>query len=107
MGRFERLSPRRWRPTRSALAVQGRYSEFHGGELASAITLSAFLSILPLLLVGIAVGHGTVQLTIGAPARPGIAPVGATRAGERRFSPNGAKSGLLSGRRSGRIRLGG
>ncbi len=55
MGRFERLSPRRFRPTRLALAVQDRYSELHGGELASAITLSAFLSLLPLLLVGIAV----------------------------------------------------
>ena len=55
MGPLERLSPRRWRPTRLALAVQDRYSELHGGELASAITLSAFLSLLPLLLVGIAV----------------------------------------------------
>ncbi|MCA1841745.1 MAG: YihY/virulence factor BrkB family protein [Actinobacteria bacterium] len=50
-----RLSLRRWRPTRLALDVQDRYSELHGGELASAITLSAFLSLLPLLLVGIAV----------------------------------------------------
>ena len=51
----ERLSPRRFRPTRLALDVQERYSELHGGELASAITLSAFLSLLPLLLVAIAV----------------------------------------------------
>jgi membrane protein len=51
----ERLSPRRWRPTRLALDVQDRYSELHGGELASAITLSAFLSLLPLMLVAIAV----------------------------------------------------
>jgi membrane protein len=51
----ERLSLRRWRPTRLALDVQERYGELHGGELASAITLSAFLSLLPLLLVGIAV----------------------------------------------------
>jgi membrane protein len=51
----ERLSPRRWRPTRLALDVHGRYGELHGGEMASAITLSAFLSLLPLLLVGIAV----------------------------------------------------
>ena len=55
MGRAWRLSPRRWRPTRFALDVQDRYSELHGGELASAISLSAFLSLLPLLLVGIAV----------------------------------------------------
>lgn len=51
----ERLSPRRWRPTRLALDVQERYGELHGGEMASAITLSVFLSLLPLLLVGIAV----------------------------------------------------
>lgn len=55
MGLRERLSPRRWRPARLALEVQDRYSELHGGELASAITLSAFLSLLPLLLVAIAV----------------------------------------------------
>ena len=55
MGGLERLSPRRYRPTRFALAIQDRYSELHGGELASAITLSAFLSLLPLLIVGIAV----------------------------------------------------
>jgi membrane protein len=55
VGLRERLSPRRWRPTRIALDVQERYGELHGGELASAITLSAFLSLLPLLLVGIAV----------------------------------------------------
>jgi membrane protein len=55
MGLRERLSLRRWRPTRLVLDVQDRYGELHGGELASAITLSAFLSLLPLLLVGIAV----------------------------------------------------
>jgi len=55
VSRLERISPRRWRPTRLVLAVQDRYRELHGGELASAITLSAFLSLLPLLLVGIAV----------------------------------------------------
>src|SRR5205807_7969395 len=37
------------------LAVQERYRELNGRELALAITLSAFLSILPLVLVGIAV----------------------------------------------------
>ena len=55
MGLPERLSPRRWRPTRLALDVHERYGELHGGEMASAITLSVFLSLLPLLLVGIAV----------------------------------------------------
>jgi membrane protein len=43
------------RPARLALAVQARYKELHGRELALAITLSAFLSLLPLLVVGIAV----------------------------------------------------
>ena len=55
MGQRERLSQRRWRPARLALAVQGRYKELHGRELALAITLSAFLSLLPLLVLGIAV----------------------------------------------------
>lgn len=39
---------------RTVLAVKSRYSEIHGGELASAVTLAAFLSLLPLILVGIA-----------------------------------------------------
>jgi membrane protein len=46
--------------------------------------------------------HGTVQLTIEAPARPGVAPVGATRAGEQRFSPNGAGTRTLKAWRSAR-----
>jgi membrane protein len=50
-----RLSFRRWRPAVLGLAVQERYRELNGRELALAVTLSAFLSILPLLLVGIAV----------------------------------------------------
>ena len=55
MGESERLSSRGRRPARLAVAVQGRYRELHGREMALAITLSAFLSLLPLLLVGIAV----------------------------------------------------
>jgi membrane protein len=55
VGQPERPLLRRWRPTQLALAVQGRYKELNGRELSLAITLSAFLSILPLLLVGIAV----------------------------------------------------
>jgi len=43
------------RPARLALAVQGRYKELNGRELALAITLSAFLSLLPLLIVGIGI----------------------------------------------------
>ena len=55
MGQPERPSLRRWRPARLAVDVQSRYRELHGRELALAITLSAFLSLLPLLLVGIAI----------------------------------------------------
>ena len=40
---------------RTALAVQQRFGAVQGGPLASYITLAAFLSLFPLLLVGIAV----------------------------------------------------
>jgi membrane protein len=40
---------------RTALRMQHRYEEVHGSFLASAVTLAAFVSIFPLLLVGIAV----------------------------------------------------
>jgi membrane protein len=40
---------------RTAWAVQRRFGEVNGGYLASAITLAAFLSLFPLLLVAIAV----------------------------------------------------
>jgi membrane protein len=40
---------------RTAWDVQKRFGELHGSYLASAITLSSFLSLFPLLLVGIAV----------------------------------------------------
>ena len=54
MGLGDRLAGTRWRRLRLLLAVHERYGELHGGELASAITLSAFLSLVPLLIVGIA-----------------------------------------------------
>jgi membrane protein len=48
----------------TALRVQKRFSELHGGWLSSAVTLTAFLSLFPLILVVIAVvgfvsAHGT------------------------------------------------
>jgi membrane protein len=46
---------RRWGWARTALRVHQRFSEVHGGYLASAVTLAAFISIFPLLLVAIAV----------------------------------------------------
>jgi membrane protein len=51
------LSPlaRRWGWVETALRVQERFGEVHGGSLAAAVTLAAFLSIFPLLLVLIAV----------------------------------------------------
>jgi membrane protein len=45
---------RRWAWARTALRVQERFGELHGGSLASTITLAAFLSLFPLLLVLIA-----------------------------------------------------
>ena len=38
-----------------ALEVQERFSEVHGNGLAASVTLAAFLSLFPLLLVGVAV----------------------------------------------------
>lgn len=52
-GRFSDVG--QGRAFRMVLGVKNRYSELNGGELASAVTLAAFLSLLPLLLVGIAV----------------------------------------------------
>ena len=46
---------RRWPPIAFALAVQQRVGEIGGGVLASAVTLTIFLSLLPMLLVAIAV----------------------------------------------------
>lgn len=45
----------RWKWFATVLAVQKRYSELNGNYLASAVTLSAFLSLFPLLLFVIAV----------------------------------------------------
>lgn len=50
-----------------ALDVQGRFNELHGGHLAGAVTLSAFLSLFPLMLVAVAVlgtvAHGRPDVT--------------------------------------------
>jgi membrane protein len=45
----------RWRWFGTVLRVQKRYSELNGNYLASSVTLSAFLSLFPLLLFAIAV----------------------------------------------------
>jgi YihY family inner membrane protein len=46
---------RRWAWVRTALRVHERFGEIHGAYLASAVTLTAFLSLFPLLLVAVAV----------------------------------------------------
>ncbi len=45
----------RWKWFATAVRVQERFSEVHGGYLAAAITLAAFLSLFPLLLIAVAV----------------------------------------------------
>lgn len=45
----------RWGWFATAVRMQDRFGEVHGGYLAAAITLAAFLSIFPLLLLGVAV----------------------------------------------------
>jgi membrane protein len=46
---------RRWAWVRTVIRVQERFAEVHGSYLASAVTLTAFLSLFPLLLVAVAV----------------------------------------------------
>ena len=52
--RLENLG-KRWPALGTALQVQKRFSELNGGYLAAGVTLAGFLSLFPLLLVGIAV----------------------------------------------------
>jgi membrane protein len=54
----------RFPPLKFALAVQDRYGDLHGNNIASAVTFQAFVSLFPLLLVAVAVvgwiaGDGT------------------------------------------------
>lgn len=50
---MERL--KRWPPAATPLAVHERFGELGGGFLASAVTLTLFLSLFPILLVAVAV----------------------------------------------------
>ena len=54
---LERLKslPDRWPWLSVAVAVQQRFAEVNGGSLAAAVTLAAFLSLFPLVLMAIAV----------------------------------------------------
>nr|QEO74450.1 hypothetical protein [uncultured bacterium] len=51
---FDRFAGR-WRWIATALRVQDRFDEVHGSYLAAAVTLTAFLSLFPLLLVVVAI----------------------------------------------------
>jgi len=53
-GRIQRVADR-FPPLARAVQVQDRFGEINGGHLAAAVTLQAFLSLFPLILVGIAV----------------------------------------------------
>ena len=56
IGRLERLGQRRrWRWLGFAVAVHRRFGELYGGQMASAVTITAFLTLFPLVLVAIAV----------------------------------------------------
>jgi membrane protein len=54
MGRLERLG-KRWKWLEFALGVHKRFGELYGNQMASAVTLTAFLTLFPLVLVAIAV----------------------------------------------------
>ncbi|HEX6312435.1 MAG TPA: YhjD/YihY/BrkB family envelope integrity protein, partial [Acidimicrobiia bacterium] len=54
MGRLERQGER-WRWLGYLLRVHRRANELHGSQMASAISLTAFITLFPLLLVAIAV----------------------------------------------------
>ncbi|MBW3613951.1 MAG: YihY/virulence factor BrkB family protein [Actinobacteria bacterium] len=58
----------RWKWFATAVRVQERFSEVHGGYLAAAITLASFLSIFPLLLLAVAV-VGYLSLEADIPAQ--------------------------------------
>jgi membrane protein len=53
--RWWRALEARWPWLAIAAATQGRFNELQGGYLAGAITLAAFLSVFPLILVAVAV----------------------------------------------------
>ena len=57
---------RRWGWFATAVRVQERFSEVHGGQMAAAVTLAAFISIFPLVITAIGVvgffSHGADDL---------------------------------------------
>ena len=97
----------RWPWFGTVLRVQKRYGELNGNYLASAVTLSAFLSIFPLLLFAIAVlgfisaGHtdlaGSILKTLGlkGEAANGITSAIATAQKSRKLASVFGVAGLL------------
>jgi membrane protein len=78
--RLEKLGERyRW--LGFALRVQERYRELNGNHLAAAVTLAGFISLFPLLLIGIAVlgffSHQSVDLASDVVSRLGLTGEGA------------------------------
>lgn len=71
----------RWRWFATAVRVQERFSEIHGGYLAAAVTLAGFMSLFPLLLVSVGV-VGFLSLNTDIPnqviGRLGLSGEGAT-----------------------------
>src|SRR4051812_29839137 len=59
--------PRRFRWARTMLRVLDRFDEVHGGYLASSVTLAAFTSMFPLLLVAVGIiGYLSLSTDIAA-----------------------------------------
>ncbi len=97
----------RWKWFGTVLAVQARYRELNGNYLASAVTLSAFLSLFPLLLFAIAVigffstktptlaGEVINRLGLAGDAARGMTTAIATAQRSRRAASIAGVAGLL------------
>lgn len=100
----------RFPPLGRALEVQERYSDLHGNNMAAAVTFQAFISLFPLLLIGVAIvgwiaGDGTDvagavvgELGLTGDARDAVNDaVAAARESKRAASVIGVVSLLWSG----------
>lgn len=104
--KLDRLGER-WKWFGTVLAVQKRYSELNGNYLASSVTLSAFLSLFPLLLFAIAIlgffsagspnfaGDVVARLGLTGDARDGIIAAIATAQRSRKAASVIGIAGLL------------
>jgi len=104
--KLDRLGER-WKWFGTVLGVQKRYSELNGNYLASSVTLSAFLSLFPLLLFAIAIlgffsagspnfaGDVVARLGLTGDAKDGIIAAIATAKQSRRAASVIGIAGLL------------